>query len=313
MAEPLPWMKEASRTAYTDHLRAIRVTDRAVATALRDAAAEGERIIARTLSDPSNVSQSVRRAQYSQSVQALREAQATMWGEVTRATRSGIERATVAATASQDEMLAVLLRAVDQEALGGPAQARLLLDLMSTGARAAAEDVRSRLINNIELSDQVYKSQALSQGWVDRTVNRGIGLQKSAREIAKDVKGLIRPDTPGGVSYAAKRLARTEINNAFHATEIRQGLELPWVDAFQWELSGSHPRPDDCDDYADHDDGLGPGVWPKADVPSKPHPQCMCWIAAVTVQPNDFNSRLVNGEYDGWLKSNGMLGIRDAA
>jgi len=313
VAEQLPWMKDASRGAYVEHLRAIRVTDRAMAVVLRDAAADAERLIVRTLSDPANVSQTVRRAQYQQSILALREAQAELWGEVTRATQSGITRATVAASQSQAEMLNVLLRAVDENALGGPTQARFLLDSMSTAAKAATEDVRSRLVNNIQLSDQVYKSRALSDGWVERTVNRGIAGQKSAKEIAKSVRHLIRPDTPGGVSYAANRLARTEINNAFHATEIRQGMELPWVEAYQWELSGSHPRTDECDDFAELDDGLGPGVWAKGDVPAKPHPMCLCWISAVTVQPNEFNSRLLSGNYDGWLQSKGMMGIQAVA
>lgn len=310
MAEPLPWMTDASRTAYTDHLRAMRVSDRQVAAVLRETAREGERLIARTLSDPKNVSQAVRRSQYQQSVLALREAQANLWGEVTRTTRGGIERATLAATEGSDALLGVLTRAVDEQALGGSIQARQLLDSFTTAAHAASEDVRTRLINNIRLSDQVYKTQALSQGWIDKAVNRGIGLQKSAREIAKDVRHLIRPDTPGGVSYAARRLARTEINNAFHGTTIRQGLAHPWVEGFQWNLSASHPRPDDCDDFAEHDEGLGRGIWAADEVPAKPHPQCLCYLVTVSVRPKDFNSALLSGQYDPWLMSQGYAPMR---
>lgn len=314
MVDALPWQHDASRQAYTRHLAATRVADRRIAAALRDAAREGERIIARTLGNPANVSQQVRRAQFQQSILALRESQAALWGEVTSATRAGIDRASLAATQGQMDLLNVLTRAVSEQGLGGPAQAQQLLDSFMSAARAAAEDVRSRVINNVNLSDQVWRTRSLSEGWVDRAVNRGIGLQKSAREIARDVRHLIRPDTPGGVSYAANRLARTEINNAFHTTEIRQGQELPWIEAFQWHLSGSHPVPDDCDDLADMDhDGLGEGIFRKDNVPFKPHPQCLCFLTTVTIRPEEFNQRLLNGDYDDWLGTQGFVGMRASA
>lgn len=310
MSQPAPWMESASRSAYVEHLRSIRIADREMARVLRDAAIEGERIIARTLGD--NVSAQVRRAQLSQSVEALRLSQAELWGEVTRATQAGIVRASAAVTEAHDTMMVVLLRAVDENALGGRAEAEALLRSMRTASHAAAEDVRSRLINNIRLSDQVYRTRALATGQVERAVNRGIALQKSAREIAQDVRHMIRPDTPGGVSYAARRLARTEINNAFHGTSIRQAVELPWTEGMKWNLSGSHPRPDECDDYAENSDGLGVGVFKPQDVPAKPHPQCLCYVTTVAVSPSVFNDRLVAGDYDNWLTTQGYAGVAEA-
>lgn len=310
MAEPLPWQTRASRGAYVQHLKDIRITDRALAGVLRDAANDAERIVRQTLGNPANVSQAVRRAQYQQSIAALRQAQAELWGEVTRATRAGMTRSAAAASQGADELLGVLLRAVETQGLGSAAEAEALLASFRRAAQAAMEDVRSRIINNIPLSDRVFRTQALSQGWIDRAVNRGIAQQLSAREIAANVKGMIRPDTPGGVNYAAKRLARTEINNAFHATDVRQAQSLPWHEAFKWELSGSHPRPDVCDDYAEDDaNNLGPGIFPTQFIPSKPHPQCLCYLTSITVSPDQFNQSLLNGDYDGWLRSQGFVGI----
>lgn len=304
MALPEPWMSDVSRGAYVKHLQTIRVTDRQIATILKDAAQEAERIVAQTLGNPANVSQAVRRSQYASSLQALRDAQGELWGSVTRATREGMGRAALLAEEAHMEMLSILGRAVDAD------EAAMLMNSMNGAARAAAGDVRSRLLNNIPLSDKVYRTQQLSQGWVDKAVNRGIATQKSAREIARDVRGMIRPDVRGGVSYAANRLARTEISDAFHATDVRQAQSLPWIDGMKWEVSGSHPRPDICDDLAEDDsDGLGSGVYRPPNVPNKPHPQCLCHLITVTVQPEDFNAALMSGAYDDWLMSQGYLGI----
>jgi len=72
------------------------------------------------------------------------------------------------------------------------------------------------------------------------------------------------------VGYAAKRLARTEINNAFHAQAIADVQEKPWVEHVTWHLSKMHkPIPGDlCETY----DGQ---QFSTDLVPLKPHPQCV--------------------------------------
>jgi hypothetical protein len=105
----------------------------------------------------------------------------------------------------------------------------------------------------IPLSQQVYRTEKLASGWVDKVVNLGLGRGLTAREIAKEVKGSIRPDVQGGVAYAAMRLGRTEVNNSFHTAAIVSSADKPWVEGMHWHLSGSHPKKDICNLLAEED------------------------------------------------------------
>jgi hypothetical protein len=195
------------------------------------------------------------------------------------------------AVGAQRDLLAVLLRAAPSgaEELGRSFLAR-------TGK--SLEYLRSRLLNAVDLSPSVYRNASLMSGKVDAIVNEGILLQKSAREIASDVVGHINPRVAGGQRYAALRLGRTELNNAFTTTSVRGYARSPYVEGVQWQLSGSHPRADECDAYAQEDShGLGPGVFPTDFVPFRPHPNCYCVMIPVTPEPAEFVDRLVAGEY----------------
>jgi hypothetical protein len=293
-----PAEQRIAQNAYAEMLRSTRIADREMAAALRDAAREAERIIASSIDD--SVSAQVRRAQFNQSAQALREAQAEMWGTATRATQAAIDRSSAAAARTNVELLQILERAV-------PGRGQELMASLQAATRTHTEALRSRLIHNRRLSDQVWKTSALANRWVDRKVNRGLALGKSAREIASDVRHMIRPDTPGGVSYAAKRLARTEINNAYHTTQVLTAQELPWTEGMKWNLSGSHPKPDICDDFADADDyRLGAGVYPPNAVPEKPHPNCLCYVVTEVQRTDVFINNLLQGGFDDWLMGQGM-------
>jgi hypothetical protein len=143
------------------------------------------------------------------------------------------------------------------------------------------------------LSKRVYKSSAYASGQVDRIVNSHIARGASAKELAKAVRKTIKPDVAGGVSYAALRLARTEINNAFHAMSIEAAQEFPWVEDIEWHLSKSHGEQGClCEFYA------AERYFPKDDVPPKPHPQCMCFIVPRTTSWGNFASNLKSGAYD---------------
>jgi hypothetical protein len=172
-------------------------------------------------------------------------------------------------------------------------------------ATSAVENLYSRAAAGIPLSAQVYKTQSLGSGLVDRAVNRGIALGSSAKDIAKSVRGMIHPGTPGGVSYAAMRLGRTELNNAFHRTQVSQAQRKPWINGMQWNISGSHEQIDECDDYAEegHYPNGEPGVFRPEDVPMKPHPQCLCFVTSVTVSRDEFLNRFMEGEYSTYIDS----------
>jgi hypothetical protein len=162
----------------------------------------------------------------------------------------------------------------------------------------------SRQENLKGFSRRVYKNHALARDLVSRRVNIGLLRGLSARELAADVSGLIRPGVRGGVSYNAMRLARTEINNAFHFTSIRYTREMPWVSGYKWNLSGSHGKPDICNTYSQQNgEGLGRGVFKKSNVPGKPHPNCLCYVTTVTADNSTFEKRLTSGAYDPYLNS----------
>lgn len=150
------------------------------------------------------------------------------------------------------------------------------------------------------LSQRVYRSQALSQQWVRRDVTSGIARGESAKEIAKVVRKHIRPNTPGGVSYAALRLARTELNNAFHATAITFSQDRPWIKGMQWHLSAVHQhdggRVEICESYANQ-------IFDVDNVPAKPHPQCRCFVAPVLEPVDVFIRNLTAGQYRDWINN----------
>jgi hypothetical protein len=82
--------------------------------------------------------------------------------------------------------------------------------------------------------------------------------------------------------YQARVIARTETVEAFRDTYKETTARQPYVVGYRWQLSGSHPRPDECDAYANQDvDGLGPGGYLPGNVPSSPHPHDLCSQVAI--------------------------------
>jgi hypothetical protein len=144
------------------------------------------------------------------------------------------------------------------------------------------------------LSRRVYRAGSLASGKLDRDINSSLARGASARELADIARKSVSPKVAGGVSYAALRLARTEINNAFHAQSIGSMEDKPWVESVHWNLSKVHTEdPGDlCEEYADI------GTFDKTNVPVKPHPQCMCYITPDMADFADFAASLQSGAYD---------------
>ena len=156
--------------------------------------------------------------------------------------------------------------------------------------------------SDLPLSKRVYRSQALANTWVKTQVNLGLIRNASAQEIAKTVQSSIRPNVAGGVSYAAMRLGRTEINNAFHATSISLAQDRPWVTGMSWHLSRTHiatkvdHNPEICQVYAAQ-------TFTTENVPPKPHPQCRCYVAPQVEEMSTFLAHLTAGQYKGWMEN----------
>ena len=236
----------------------------------------------------------IRAAQLTVILRELRTLQEQMWGQAHGVIRTGIGRVSQAAFVEAEDLLIAYMKEQGQDPI-------FIRQVLAEQARQGLEAVFAQAANGIPLSSQVYYTQAIAQGYVESTVRAGMLLQKSAKEIAKDVKGLIRPDTPGGVSYAAFRLARTELNNAFKTAQEQRYKDEPWVRGMQWILSGSHPVKDECDRYAEADDhDLGPGIYPVGKRPHS-HPNCLCYLVADQISEDDFIEGFLSGDYDEYL------------
>lgn len=168
--------------------------------------------------------------------------------------------------------------------------------LASEGQRAAngVEAALRRLEGSsyIPLSKQVYKTERLAAGWVDDKINQALVSGWDAKRLAKEIRGSIDPNVRGGVSYAADRLARSEINNAFHASALKRYEESGLVDGVDWNLSSSHPEGDICDQLAQE------SPYAPKNVPQKPHPFCYCFLTPHLPDEDEFLDNLFNGKYD---------------
>lgn len=151
------------------------------------------------------------------------------------------------------------------------------------------------------LSSRVYRTRFQATTWVRNTVSRQIAIGASARDIAKAVRQSIRADTPGGVGYAAMRLGRTELNNAFHATSVNLAKDRPWVQGMSWHTSTVHEIKEGglieiCDKYNGQ-------VFDVDLVPAKPHPQCRCFVVPEVESLDTFVTHLTSGQYRDWMEN----------
>lgn len=281
------------RRALHPYIKAQQNTDREMIKVLKSAQREVERALAKSLAGRQGIGAQVRQDQFRAARSAILREQADMWRKLGKTVVAGRYDAAAAAADSMHIYDRMLFSAVGQGRT-----ADMLLEGMKQFAKSAIDLGQTRLVaSRIELSHNVYRTQALSNGLVDRLVQDMITRGTSARELASAVGRFVNPDTPGGASYAAMRLGRTELNNAFHASQVLIADKEPWVDKVQWNLSSSHPKPDKCDDYAHHK------LYDPRDVPPKPHPQCLCFVTPETVPVDDFIASLTAGKYDNYIKT----------
>lgn len=271
-------------------------TDRAILSLLQQAAADAEKD-AKKLLVKGGIGNVARASQQRIAVANLHTRMRELWENVGHLTIFGEKEAARMALDSQD----FLAKNLYGKAVGTPKETLMLA--MRESARANVDAFISREENLLQLSARIWRQTDLSTGRLQKEIQKGLLRGLSAEELAERVAKSLKPGVAGGVSYNAMRLARTEINNAFHFTQIRYTREQPWVDGYQWHKSRSHAHVDECDRLASaNHDGLGRGVFKKKNVPGKPHPHCFCFITTVTVSPGKFEKQLRKGTYDRYLK-----------
>lgn len=190
-------------------------------------------------------------------------------------------------------------------ALGGREEdaRRLGRALEETELRSVDAAIARMNGSSVPLARRVYRTQSWTNDRLERRVNSALARGLTVQEFAREMREFVNPNTPGGTRYAALRLARTEINNAYHAMAIQAALRKPWIKKMEWHTSGSHSKPDECD-------ALNGRLFVPAEVPRKPHPMCMCYITPSVVDPgqseqeaeDEFLDSLLNGEFDSALE-----------
>jgi hypothetical protein len=234
------------------------------------------------------VSGDIRKAQLNLTLSHVTVLQRTMWlRDVMNMVKRGVDAGAEAGESAVETLTRVAYAALPEQA------AQALVDGLKAAAASGLKSDQAR--RKRELSRNVYFQSALHTGKVEDMIRAGVISNLSAKELADSVYEYVSPSTRGGASYAAMRLARTEINNAFHERQL-EGSKRPGVKAVKWNLSGSHRVPDLCNVYAAHDKGSG--EWPVDQVPDKPHPQCFCFLTYVMMSSEEFQDALRNGAFD---------------
>jgi hypothetical protein len=145
--------------------------------------------------------------------------------------------------------------------------------------------------NGYRLSDRVWQASINVRSRIDALLDYHIARGTSAVDIADLLEDFLTPGarliktrTPYGIegSFAARRLARTEVTAAAGRATINASIANPFVKGVQWVLSGSHGKADECDANA-HGGPDGDGVYAPESVPPFPnHPHDKCHLQPVT-------------------------------
>lgn len=274
---------EQGRIPLTEYLRAQTQTDREMARVLELAARQSSAVLrGLQLSEGSSLTDRVTGARLAGVLAEITRIQRGLWESNT-----GILGIIVRSLPRAEKAAGFAFRLLETALVDvvGVGAARPLIEAQRAAVHRGFELDRTRRARR--LSERVYRNRALASGAVERQIRASIIQGENARQLAKRVEQYISAKTPGGVAYAAMRLARTELNNAFHEQQKRQG-DAPWVKSLKWNTSRSHPKKDACDDLATQNKhGMGKGCYPVGSVPDKPHPQCLCFTTFNTISEQD--------------------------
>jgi hypothetical protein len=290
MAIPNPEPKDWALS----NAQVLQKTDREVLAMLRGAYrtvnAELKALVAK---DSVLVSEGVRRAQLKQTIIRLQTEQAAIFtrlGDITSARRLEAAARSQRLSAADD---AHLLRLV-----GMDAEAQFLYESALQTSQRGVDAALARMgLSELPLSQRIYRTSVWMSNRLGTLINQALISNLNAKEFAKKARDWFNPNTPGGVRYAAMRLARTEINNSFHAISAQKYDDTPWITNVEWNLSKSHPKPDECNVLAKE------SPYKTNETPARPHPQCMCYITPVSVDEDEFVENFLKGDYDDYLDS----------
>lgn len=296
MTLPLPFNDQTSndvlrRRWLTNYTKIQAQTDSEVKKVLIQGAADAQKHLI-ALGQKSTFSSAVRTAQIRLAIQETKAVLDEVFNEIQPIIKDGqLDEAQASADG---------FAATDRKYLRAALQSTSAVNYFLASQRASARNGVAHAISRttrskLPLSTRVYRSKSLANNWVSRTITSSLLRGDSARDLAASVRSHIRPDSPGGVGYCARRLARTELNNAFHATSIVIAQDRPWVNNMRWRVSAVHEH-----DPTEICSQLKDQIFPTDLVPAKPHPQCRCFVTPELESFDVFVRQLASGQYDEW-------------
>lgn len=294
MTNPVDDYEQARKQWLNRYLKVQTIADKDLRVVLIQAAEDAYKQLI-SLSSKKTFSASVRSAQLRLMVETIRKILDELFEEEAEIIKVGHEQAAIAAvTAFSKTDRDFLARAFSESDTNVDSYISVQKHFATVNVGHAIANVTGE---DRPLSSRVYRTKALANRWVKQRVTSGITRGLSVKEIALDVRKFIKPNVSGGVSYAAMRLGRTEVNNAFHATSIALAQDRPWVEGMRWRLSKTHDFEErcKCNSYADQ-------IFSVENVPSKPHPQCRCFVTPEVEAFDVFMRHLTAGQYRSWIR-----------
>lgn len=166
--------------------------------------------------------------------------------------------------------------------------------------------------NGYRLSDRVWNARQDVRRRIDQELRLGIVRGTSPVNVASRLERFLTPegararsrvalkpgDEPGNGSYAARRLARTELTRARAQATVEAASRIPTTRGMRYHLSNRHPKSDGCDAYATEDRyGLGAGGHPLTALPAIPqHPHCGCYFTSIFPSREE-SDRIIRARY----------------
>ena len=148
-------------------------------------------------------------------------------------------------------------------------------------------------IEGLKFSPNIWAKRQMRN--IEKQVMSAIMRGQSAETLSKDLVQYLKGGSVGighSILYKTLRLARTEINAAFHETRRLGAISTPVVAGMRWRLSNRHPIWDICNLLAQQDlYHMGKGVHPPEQLPPKPHPNCICYTMDQLREPKEWKTK----------------------
>ncbi len=172
------------------------------------------------------------------------------------------------------------------------------IPLGQAGADAFDDTLRWVDDNHRRFSDRLWLARQADRDAIDAILRGAVVGGDDPLQAAKRLEDYLTPvgqatqtkmPRSGMGNYAARRLARTEVSRAFNEASRRSAELNPWAEGVKWNVSGNHPKADECDEKAHRSSrGMPSGVYRFGDEPRMPsHPHCRCWWSPYVARTDD--------------------------